>query len=72
MTTFILQVPEHLEGDFMKILDGFKEIKVSNRKLVTERFKNDLIEALNEVEQIENGLIKKVTFDEFMVEFENA
>jgi hypothetical protein len=65
MTTFILQVPEHLEGDFMKIMDGFKEIKVSNGKSVTEGFKSILIDALNEVEQIEKGLIKKVTFDEF-------
>ena len=42
------------------------------RKVNTERFKSELIEALNEVELMENGLIKKVTFDDFMNELKNA
>ena len=41
------------------------------RKVNTERFKNELIEALNEVELMENGLIKKVTYNDFMDELKN-
>lgn len=72
MTTFTVQVPENIEGEFLKFLESFKGIKISNRKELTNKFRNEIKDTLKEVELLEKGIIKKVKAADFLAELENG
>ena len=71
MATFIIDVPNNREFDFLSYISKIDYIKIKDRSKIKEKFKNNITEALKEVELMEQGKVEKVPVESFIEELMN-